>query len=91
MFALFTSIQDFTNWHNEVCLRLGYPIVGVNQLTNEPDLENVITDFTDARINPNDSRVIAYVGDESTGLTTIDPSAAEWADWFKYYGPDQGF
>lgn len=91
MFAVFPTLKVFDNWHNEICLELGYPLVGVNQLTGEPDLENVISYFTEARINPNDSRVIAYVGEQSAGLTLIDPSAEEWADWFKYHGPEQGF
>jgi hypothetical protein len=91
MFALFESIEDFESWHDEVRERLGYPLIGLNQLTGEPDLENTTTDFTNARLNPTDSRVIAFVGEQSVGLTVIDPSAEEWADWFKYYGPDQGF
>jgi hypothetical protein len=91
MFALFDSIEDFDNWHNEVCERLGYPLTGLNQLTGEPDLENITTDFTNARLNPNDSRIIAFVGEESFGLTLIDQSSEEWADWFKPHGRPLGY
>lgn len=41
--------EDFDLWHNALCESLGYPLVGVNQATGEPDPSAQMTiAYTDA-------------------------------------------
>jgi hypothetical protein len=82
MFAIFATIDVFNSWHEAIKLKLGYPIIGTNLATGLPDETNITTEYTFAEINPSDPRVIAWVGDETTDLTLIDPSDPLWVDWF---------
>jgi hypothetical protein len=82
MFAVFENLESFDNWHNSVLEKLDYPLVGHNAATDLPDNEHLITKYTEARINKNDPRVIAWVGEETEGLEIIDETDSEWSDWF---------
>jgi myosin-crossreactive antigen len=57
--------QDFDNWHNALCAKLGYPITGINQATGLPD-ENAqkTTAYTTNQVI--DNKVIAMVEIEYT-------------------------
>lgn len=82
MYAIFQSRAVFDAWHDGVKSMLGFPLIGVNQATGEPDLEHITSQFTEPLLNDNDPRVIANVGDKTEGLTVINHNDAEWADWF---------
>lgn len=63
------SIEDFNSWHEALCKKLGYPLISINQLTGEPDLEATPTTAytTPTELN---GKVIADVEDQyADGLT----------------------
>ncbi len=64
-------METFNVWHDEIKIKLNYPLYGKNELTDEIDLTHPITEFTSALINPDDPRVIANVEDETEGLTLV--------------------
>jgi hypothetical protein len=85
MFAMFDDQAQFDEWHESIKLKLGYPIVGTNQLTGEPDLLNITTKYTIPRFKNGLSSVLAWVGDETFGLNLIDnpqgwKAAGDWVE-----------
>lgn len=68
------TIEEFNNWHDSLCVQLGYPLTPVNQLTGEPDLDaQKVTRYCDAK--EYDGVFIANVEDEhADGLIEIDYS-----------------
>lgn len=82
MFAIFTDISVFDVWHETIKTELGYPLYGKNEATKEIDTQHPITEFTIAKLNPNDPRVIAWVGTHIAGLEIINPENPEWVGWF---------
>jgi hypothetical protein len=91
MFAIFDNLETFNSWHQSIKLKLNYPLYGSNVLTGEIDYENPTTEYTQAKINSNDSRVIAWVGDETVGLSLIDIDDETYKNWhMRYPKPDIG-
>ena len=80
MFAIFPNLENFDQWHTAIKDKLNYPIYGVNADSGEIDLVNLITEYTAPKLNKNDARVIAWVGDEIEGLELIEPE--DYPDWF---------
>jgi myosin-crossreactive antigen len=37
------SIEAFNEWHEAIKIKLGYPLIGVNQATGEKDFEACLT------------------------------------------------
>ena len=83
MFAIFKDLESFNTWHEGVKTKLNYPLYGKNLSTGEIDLINATTEYTSARTNKNDLRIIAWVGNENEGLDLIDPKDLEWSAWFQ--------
>jgi hypothetical protein len=69
MWYEFNSLEEFNVWHDALCMSLGYPIYGVNQLTGLVDLRATpITAYTEAHLV--ESKWICWVDEEhSSGLT----------------------
>ena len=82
MYSVFDSIEEFNDWHDEIKIKLNFPIYGTNHLTGEIDYNSPTTEFTEPLINLNDQRVIANVFESVYGLNVIDKSLEEWSDWF---------
>jgi len=82
MFAIFDDLNVFDTWHSAIKIELGYPIYGKNEQTGEIDKTHAITEFTVAKINPDDPRVIAWVGTHITNLEIISPDNPLWVGWF---------
>jgi hypothetical protein len=82
MYAIFDSIESFNDWHNEIKIKLNFPIYGTNQATGEVDYDNPTTEFSEFFINSKDQRVIANIVNQVYGLTIIDKDSEEWSDWF---------
>ena len=65
------SQADFDSWHETLKDSLGYPLVGLNQATNEPDLTNLTVDYTG--VNLVDGKFIGVVENKyAQGLTPTD-------------------
>ena len=80
MFAIFDNLNTFDTWHQDIKIKLQFPLIGINAATNEPNLDNLTTEYTQAKINKNDIRVIAWVGNEKDGLEIINPE--DYPAWF---------
>jgi len=88
MFAIFDSIDEFNTWHSAIKIKLGYPLFGKNALSGEIDLLHPTTEYTAPKLNVNDIRIVAWVGDESAGLTLIDIENDMYKKWqFRYPMP----
>jgi len=74
-------MSEFESWHEIIKTKLNYPIFGVNAATGEIDEKNPVTEFTIPKINANDNRVIAWVGDEIENLTLIDIDEVQFQSW----------
>jgi len=81
MYAIFDNIEKFNTWHYALKLKLNYPIIGVNASTGLPDEENLTTEYTNPLTNPNDSRIVAWVGEETHNLVLIEKS--NYLEWFE--------
>lgn len=65
------SLEDFNTWHDALCIELGFPLIGVNLGTGEPDENTITTEYT--RPIPVGEKVIAAVEIEyANGLTPTD-------------------
>ena len=84
MFAIFKNLETFEIWHNAIKEKLNYPLIGTNVATGEIDPINITTEYTYAKFNKLDLRVIAWVGDEQEGLQIINPRDTEWSNWFNF-------
>jgi hypothetical protein len=82
MFAIFQNIESFNIWHDQIKVKLNYPLYGTNLATGEIDLVNVTSEYTEPKINSKDPRVIAWVGDEIEELELISETDSEWSSWF---------
>ena len=66
--------EDFDNWHNALCAKLGYPLIGINEFTKLPD-ENAQKTETYTQAFEVEGKWIAWVADdyaidlEATDLT----------------------
>lgn len=63
------DISQFNLWHNDLCVKLGYPITGVNQGTGLPDDDaQKVVNYTKPYLI--EDKIVACVEDEyATGLT----------------------
>lgn len=94
MFAVFSSLSDFNLWHNDIKIKLNYPVIGKNAFTGEDDLTNLTTEYTKPLTIDEDSRVVCWVGDEIEGLHLIERYDAKYKPWFDtliipMYGSEQ--
>jgi hypothetical protein len=80
MFAIFDNLDIFDSWHQKIKLQLNYPVYGSNALTGEIDYENPTTEYTQAKINSKDPRVIAWVGNQTDGLEIVNTE--DYSEWF---------
>lgn len=64
--------EDFDNWHNALCVELGYPLTPVNQATGEPD-ENAQKTVAYTESHQIENKWIALIEPEyANGLTATD-------------------
>ena len=94
MFAVFSSLSDFNLWHNNIKIKLNYPLIGKNAFTGEDDLTILTTEYTKPLTIDNDNRVVCWVGDQIEGLQLIERYDAEYKPWFDtliipMYGSEQ--
>lgn len=80
--AIFNNLDTFDSWHEEIKIKLGYPLVGYNAKTGEEDLENLTTNYTQPMVIADDERVIAWVGENNENLSLIDRDDAIYQKWF---------
>ena len=82
MYAIFNNIETFNSWHQEIKLKLGFPIIGANVATGEPDFVNITSDYTIPLSINGDSRIVAWVGDETENLNLINKEDEEYVGFF---------
>jgi hypothetical protein len=63
---------EFDTWHADLCQRLGYPLISINQATGEAD-ENAAQTVSYTTSQEVDGKIIADVEDEfAEGLTETE-------------------
>jgi hypothetical protein len=72
MWYEWNSIEKFNQWHDALCISLGYPLTPVNQATGEPDetAQKVVAYTNPLEI---ENKIIAIVEDDKAdGLTLTE-------------------
>jgi hypothetical protein len=68
MFYEWNTKEDFDAWHSSLCIKLGYPIIGINAETGLPDESSKTTEYT--RSSEIEGKWIAEVEEKyAEGLT----------------------
>ena len=62
---------DFDLWHNALCESLGYPLIGMNQATGEPDPSAQMTVAYTQAIEAEGKWIASVEAEHAEGLTKL--------------------
>lgn len=72
MWYEWNSIEEFNIWHDQLCSQLGFPLIGINLATGEPD-ENAPKTTKYTNTIQVENKWIAFIEEQySTNLTITD-------------------
>ncbi len=71
MYYEWNNVEEFNDWHNNLCQTLGYPLIGINQQTGLADeTAQKTTSYVDPIIL--EDRVVAWLEEYTEGLVPSD-------------------